>query len=78
MWRDRRNYIGRYSQFFRIVLHGHMSLEEFYLRMFHLVQHHKWNLRDIEQLIPFEFDIYSGLLANWIKEENDRISQMNR
>ena len=55
-----------------------MSLEEFYLRMFHLVQHHKWGIRDIEQLISFEFDIYSGLLANWIKEENDRISQANR
>tara|TARA_A100000172_G_C3007664_1_gene98591 strand:- start:608 stop:763 length:156 start_codon:yes stop_codon:yes gene_type:complete len=39
------------------------------------MQHHKYSLSDIENLIPFERDIYVGLLINWIEKENARIEQ---
>ena len=43
-----------------------------------MIQHHKWNLSDLENLIPFERQIYVLLLQQWLKEENDRIKEQNR
>jgi hypothetical protein len=43
-----------------------------------MIQHHDWGLEDIENMIPWERDIYVGLLVNYIKEENQRIENENR
>ena len=42
-----------------------------------MIQHHKWSLTELENMIPFERQIYVILLQEWIKEENDRIAQQN-
>jgi len=39
------------------------------------MQHHKYNLNDLDNMIPFERDIYVTLLVNYIKEENERLKQ---
>ena len=36
------------------------------------MQHHKYNITEIENMIPWERDIYVNLLINYIKEENYR------
>jgi hypothetical protein len=36
------------------------------------MQHHKYSLTEIENMLPWERDIYVALLVNYIKEENDR------
>jgi len=43
-----------------------------------MIQHHKWSLGDLENLIPFERQIYVLLLQQWLKEENERIKEQNR
>ena len=45
---------------------------------FALIQHHKWSLTEIEDMMPYERDIYMNLLKNWIEEENERIRQLNQ
>jgi hypothetical protein len=40
-----------------------------------MIQHHKWSLTEIEDMLPYERDIYTTMLTNWIKEENERIKQ---
>jgi hypothetical protein len=40
------------------------SLMEYYQTNFSLMQHQKWNLEYIDTLIPFERDLYIGLLIN--------------
>jgi hypothetical protein len=40
---------------------------------FALVQHHKYSLTEIENLIPFEKEIYVALLINYLEEEKQRI-----
>jgi hypothetical protein len=42
------------------------------------MQHHKYNLGDLEDMIPFERDIYIMLLSQHIEEENDRTQQQNQ
>ena len=54
---------------------AHEDLETYYKTNFALVQHHKYSLSDIENLIPWERDIYIMLLKNWIEEEEQRIAQ---
>tara|TARA_B000000557_G_scaffold4025_1_gene3174 strand:- start:312 stop:452 length:141 start_codon:yes stop_codon:yes gene_type:complete len=38
-----------------------------------MMQHHKYSLTELDNLMPFERDIYVELLVNYIREENDRI-----
>ncbi len=42
-----------------------------------MIQHHGWSLTELEDMIPFERVIYVTLLQQWIKEENDRITEQN-
>ena len=36
------------------------------------MQHHKYSLSEIENMMPWERDIYVDMLITWIKEENER------
>ena len=43
-----------------------------------MMQHHKYSLTEIENMIPWERDIYVSLLAAWLEEEKQRIEEQNR
>ena len=36
------------------------------------MQHHKYSLTEIENMIPWERDVYVSLLVNYIKQENEK------
>ena len=40
-----------------------------------MIQHHKWSLTELEDMMPYEREIYVTLLTNWVTEENERIKQ---
>ena len=42
------------------------------------MQHHKYSLTELDDMIPWEREIYVNLLAKWIKEENERIKEEER
>ena len=44
---------------------------------FDMVQHHKYSLTELENMIPWEREIYVNMLINHIEEENERIKQEN-
>jgi DNA replication initiation complex subunit (GINS family) len=37
------------------------------------MQHHKYSLTEIENMLPWEREIYVSLLVNYINEENEKI-----
>jgi hypothetical protein len=39
------------------------------------MQHHKYNLSDIENMLPWEKSVYVTMLVNFIKEENEKLQQ---
>ena len=39
------------------------------------MQHHKYSLTEIENMLPWEREIYVGLLKEHIKEQNDKIKR---
>ena len=42
-----------------------------------MIQHHKWSLTELDNMLPYERQIYVMLLQQWIKEENDRVKAEN-
>ena len=36
------------------------------------MHHHKYSLTELDNMIPWEKDVYVGLLTNYIKEENEK------
>ena len=52
-----------------------MNLESYYKINFPLIQHHKYSLTEIENMIPWEKDIYVSLLQQHIEEENLKAQQ---
>jgi|TARA_B100000029_G_C16987208_1_gene746043 hypothetical protein len=43
-----------------------------------MIQHHKWSLTELDNMFPFERQIYVKLLVQHIKEENEKIKEQNR
>ena len=39
------------------------------------MQHHNYSLGDLENMIPWEREIYLDMLVTWIKEQNDKNKQ---
>lgn len=54
---------------------GHESLLNYYKTNFALMQHHKYSIAELEEMIPFERDIYIMLLSQHIQQENERLQQ---
>ena len=48
---------------------AHTNLESYYKINFALVQHHKYSLTEIENMIPWEREGYVTLLQQYLEEE---------
>ena len=46
------------------------DLESYYRTNFALMQYHKYSLTELENMMPWERDIYTSLLEQHIVEEN--------
>lgn len=42
------------------------------------MQHHKYSLSELDNMIPWEREIYVSLLVEHIKEENERAKRKNK
>ena len=42
-----------------------------------MMQHHNYSLTELDNMLPWEREIYTTLLEEHIKEENERIKQEN-
>ena len=56
---------------------AHIDLESYFKLNFALIQYHKYSLTEIENMMPWERDIYVGLLNQYIEEENLKAKQAN-
>ena len=65
------------KRFFRIAL-SHSSLENYYDTSFALMQHHNYSLSDLDNMMPWEREIYTQMLLDFIKEQNKKTEAENR
>jgi|TARA_R100000005_G_C4998877_1_gene205528 hypothetical protein len=40
-----------------------------------MMQHHKYSLTELDNMIPWEREVYVTMLVEYIKEENERQKQ---
>jgi len=52
-----------------------MDLESYYKLNFSLIQYHKYSLTEIENMMPWERDIYVALLQQHLDEERVKQQQ---
>ncbi len=43
--------------------------------MFTLVHQYKYTLTELENMLPWERDMYIGMVNNWVKDEEDRMKK---
>jgi hypothetical protein len=53
-------------------------VENYYKTNFGMMQHHNYSLSELEDMMPWEREIYIGLLLNYLKEEKERIDREGR
>jgi hypothetical protein len=49
---------------------AHTDIASYYKVNFALMQHHKYSLTELENMIPWEREVYLSLLQQYIEEEN--------
>ncbi len=49
-----------------------MKLESYFEYSFSMIQHHNWSLSELENMIPWERDVYTRLLITHIEHENQK------
>jgi hypothetical protein len=42
-----------------------------------MMQHHKYSLTELDEMLPWEREIYIAMLVDYVKEENERIKRQN-
>jgi len=42
------------------------------------MQHHKYSLTELENMIPWEREIYINMLLQYLEEENERLKQKQK
>ena len=56
---------------------AHTDLESYYKTKYALMQHHKYSLTELENMIPWEREVYVSLLQQHIEEENLKQKQQS-
>ena len=54
---------------------AHENLESYYKVNFALMKNHKYSLTELENMIPWEREVYLSLLQQHIEEENLKAQQ---
>jgi hypothetical protein len=57
---------------------SHDNLSNYYQTNFALLQHHKYSLTELENMIPWEREIYLSMLLKFLEEENEKLKQLQR
>ncbi len=57
---------------------SYLNLKAYYEASFAMIQHHNWSLTELENMLPWERNIYQGLLMNFLKKEEEEMKKQNK
>ena len=77
MWLRRKDCCRRHSKFFRIIF-GYDTLGNYFQTNFALIQHHKYSLTELDNMIPWERQVYIDMLVRFLEEENERLKAQQK
>ena len=55
---------------------GHNSLENLVRTNFEMIQHHGYSKSELEEMPPFEWEIYVSLVGSHVEKENEKIRKL--
>jgi hypothetical protein len=77
MWLRRRYKSRRHRKFFRLNF-SYDNLGNFFQTNFSLMQHHKYSLTELDNMLPWERQIYIDMLVRYLEEERERLKAQQR
>ena len=54
-----------------------MTLKAHYESTFAMMHHHKYSLTELENMMPWERDIYQGLLVQHLQKEKEQMEKQS-
>jgi DNA replication initiation complex subunit (GINS family) len=51
---------------------SHTNLFVYYQKIFGMAQHHKYSIAEIENLLPYERDLYFEMLIEFIESQREK------
>ena len=57
---------------------SHNTLARYYSMIFSLAQHHKYSITEIENLIPYERDLYVDMLLEFLEQQKKDIESRRK
>ncbi|OUX37432.1 MAG: hypothetical protein CBE21_09565 [Proteobacteria bacterium TMED261] len=57
---------------------SHETLANYINTNFGLVQHHNWSLNELDNMVPWEREIYVSLLLQHLEDEELKMKQHNK
>jgi hypothetical protein len=54
---------------------GHIDLANYYKILFAMAQHYNYSIADIENLLPFERDIFVDMLIEFIQKQKEKATK---
>lgn len=49
----------------------HISLGDYYQMIFAMAQHHKYSITEIEGMVPYERDLYFGMIVDYVEKQKE-------
>ena len=49
----------------------HISLGDYYQMVFAMAQHNKYNITEIEGMLPYERDLYFGMIVDYVEQQKE-------
>jgi len=77
MWPRRNDCCRRHRKFFRLIF-SYDTLGNYYQTNFSLMQHHKYSLTELDNMLPWERQIYIDMLVMHLEEERERLKAQQR
>jgi hypothetical protein len=74
VWLLRDDYARGVAGFF-LVGQSHDTLPNHYELNFNLVKHHGFSLTELDNMMPYERDVYVLFVRRWIEEETERLKR---
>lgn len=56
----------------------HETLKNYYETNFALMQHHKYSLTELDNMLPWERDIYVNMLIRYLEEEKEKMNTLKK
>lgn len=77
VWGTAHSDTKRPRRFFLITL-SHDNLENYYRTNFAMTKFHEYTMDGLENMLPWEREVYVSLVSEWVKEENERLIQQQK